>query len=784
MAPILFRFIIIIITISTLSYHQVSAHVGCSSDRIVHSKPIHTNHHIKPKPLSSTKSNSNHHKNILDGRAVDPDPSNTDYENIRITYDTSQLEIDWADYPENRTYFVNDVIPAAFDWLQKVISVRPVDGLLSFDPTCTDTGNRFTTGSNSGKCRDFDEMTCGDTGAVIGEELFNSAEICTTNNANSCSMSEQGGIASDLIIFFTSDPGKEYTNDCASVMGFAAYCEDNSRHRPVAGYINLCRTTINATQVLTWEEAISLIIHEAFHVLGFSSDGFDNFVNENDENRQTVNQDVYQEITLRGSSRFVITLPTVAAYAKEFFGCDTMPGIELEDYNDKGQPTSHWDNRILIYDFMISYIPPAAPYSIFTLAVLHDSGWYQIDFTYAQEPSYGRGQGCSWFKQKCINNNDIVLDDTAFCSESVQYSCSSSYVGKYYCGLAEWNSDLPASQQYFDDSKIGGDNAYPDFCPIFEEYSNGDCRLFGDNNQGTSDDNTNELGGLITGTSKCAIIEGDTNGIGAGCYPQQCFKNSMGEYVGVRITLYRNYYLETFDVLTCWSHESGEKKEFPFDFSKSKNFGFDHIYCPNFDDICYDQNPWICNGHGTIVNGSCVCSPGYMGIDCTIEANQVNRNKYDDTDSISVYQETVCNSGIFAYSESDQNLGILSITINNIDNDTYIEAYFKQAIKNWISLLVEIDPCEVAIKSFVYDDDSGEASILIWYYSSYKTWSEVTEVEEASAFLKLFDDQNGEVVLEDKASEGYHPNNIDSANPHSILLSSAIALICSLLMCI
>ena len=66
----------------------------------------------------------------------------------------------------------------------------------------------------------------------------------------------------------------------------------------------------------------------------------------------------------------------------------------------------------------------------------------------------------------------------------------------------------------------------------------------------------------------------------------------MGEYVGIRLTMYRNYYQETFDVITCWDTDSGEKKDFPFDFTRDKNFSFNHIYCPNFDDICYDQNPW------------------------------------------------------------------------------------------------------------------------------------------------------------------------------------------------
>ena len=140
----------------------------------------------------------------------------------------------------------------------------------------------------------------------------------------------------------------------------------------------------------------------------------------------------------------------------------------------------------------------------------------------------------------------------------------------------------------------------------------------------------------------------------------------------------------------------------------------------------------ICNGHGTIVNGSCVCSPGYMGIDCTIEANQENREKYDDTDSVSIYIEEVCNSGIFAYSISDTNLGILSITIDNIDNDTYIETYFKMAVQNWVSVLVDIDPCDTKINDYDYDGVEGIATISLWYYSSYKTWAEVDAVEETT----------------------------------------------------
>ena len=480
-----------------------------------------------------------------------------------------------------------------------------VDGALTFAVGCAGNGNSHAAGVNNGKCiqpnADWDE--CGDTGAEIPTDMFDEEEICSKqNDASSCettSYPQGSGMANtDLIIYFTGDPDKDNSDNCENVMGFAAYCQTNSRRRPIGGYINLCKSTIDDTEVLTWEEAVSLIIHETFHVLGFSSDGFDNFVYANcDSNcpsRQETDGSVYSlDIAKRGSDRAVITLPTVVEKAREFFDCDSMDGIELENYNQEGEASSHWENRIVMYDFMISYVPPASPYSIFTLAVMGDSGWYEIDWDYAQEPTYGRKQGCDWYNKKCIVNGESI-DETAFCSEYTAYSCSSSYVGKFYCQLSKWNDDLPSENQYFGDSTTGGDNVYPDFCPLFEEYSNGDCRLYGDNNVGTSDTESpaEDLGGLISGTSKCSLIYGSTNGLGASCYPTECIINSVGEYVGTRITTYRNWYLQTFDVMTCWPDENGDAKDFPYTFSSGRNFGFTEIYCPVFEDICFDENPW------------------------------------------------------------------------------------------------------------------------------------------------------------------------------------------------
>jgi len=284
----------------------------------------------------------------------------------------------------------------------------------------------------------------------------------------------------------------------------------------------------------------------------------------------------------------------------------------------------------------------------------------------------------------------------------------------------------------------------------------------GINNIGTSDDNTAALGGLISGNSKCALIKGSTNGVGAGCYPTQCFTDSFGEYVGVRMTIYRNFKLSTFDVITCWNDDANEPKSFPFDFSTTANFGFDTIYCPDISDICYDENPWICNGHGTKLNGECVCSPGYFGRDCTIENTEWNRMQYTSTDSLSVFNQIVCHDGEWIFDEEHHNVGILYIEIDGIDDTYYNDIYFKDAIKNWVGILMDINECDVDLRSYSYHNTVLATNI--YYYSSSKTWTDVNEVESQIVFNKLFASSNNLRVLEKKISDGVHIDNIDSAN--------------------
>merc|ERR1719384_759100 len=78
--------------------------------------------------------------------------------------------------------------------------------------------------------------------------------------------------------------------------------------------------------------------------------------------------------------------PKVREKAQEFFGCDWLPGAELEN-----QPTSgcviigsHWEGRVFMGELMTS--GQFADYiflSEVTLAVFEDSGWYLPDYAMA-----------------------------------------------------------------------------------------------------------------------------------------------------------------------------------------------------------------------------------------------------------------------------------------------------------------------------------------------------------------------------------------------------------------
>lgn len=49
-----------------------------------------------------------------------------------------------------------------------------------------------------------------------------------------------------------------------------------------------------------------------------------------------------------------------------------------------------------------SVVSNKAVYSKFTFSLLYDTGWYDVDFAYAEEIVWGKNQGCDFYTDACL----------------------------------------------------------------------------------------------------------------------------------------------------------------------------------------------------------------------------------------------------------------------------------------------------------------------------------------------------------------------------------------------
>ncbi len=119
---------------------------------------------------------------------------------------------------------------------------------------------------------------------------------------------------------------------------------------------------------------------------GTEADGSDEVV---------ANVDSPPGLKIQGTVRKVVRTPTVVEMGTLHFGCDSFVGMDLEDDGGDGSAGSHWDLRVAMNEYMASRpMGLANVKSAFTLALLHDSGWYAANFAAADALRWGQSAGC------------------------------------------------------------------------------------------------------------------------------------------------------------------------------------------------------------------------------------------------------------------------------------------------------------------------------------------------------------------------------------------------------
>jgi len=379
------------------------------------------------------------------------------------------------------------------------------------------------------------------------------------------------GVPADFVIIFDSR-----TED-SNVVASSRYCSlASGTKRPLVGTTNFNRVMFLEAEgdVILHEKNTYLLFHEMMHTFGFSASMYKYFLSSTGK---TLTGHI-KSITINGGEHTVIDVAPLTEKIRAFHGCSTIPGAILENDGGAGTDDSHFDKKFYLYETMASGSASGKRTSELSLAMLEGSGWYVVNYTYADPYFYGQGVGCNFINGVC-NSTKVAFDE--FCTGSSRGCSSQGHSGGFCASDSKTDGCryvLPSNNYHCEDAD-DVDNAR---LPSVESY------------------------GRDSG-SRC--FTGSLNTKSSTSTTSFCFKYNC---VGTGLTTQLQVILGS-KTATC-------KKEGTL--SVSGYYGT--INCPDPLTFCSTIGkkycPRSCMGRGKCVNNKCQCNAGFKGIDCALRA--------------------------------------------------------------------------------------------------------------------------------------------------------------------
>ena len=303
-------------------------------------------------------------------------------------------------------------------------------------------------------------------------------------------------IPADLIILTKFEEEGEFPQGVlASAMPIVLY---KSTNRPIIGLLTVSRSD-NFYSYNNIKEYFSFVfLHELTHVLGFLESMFYYFP-QGIENILTYKM-------IRGVNRALIKTPKVVERARKYFNCDKLEGLELEDQGGRGSAISHWEQRVLLGEYMGAVIyQEEMAISEFTLAFLEDSGWYKAKYYTGGLFRFGKHKGCKFLEEPCINSNNgkykTDFKNEFFDEDNSWYgSCSTGRQSRTYAITFNYNG-FSAGAIYTADYCPTNGQRYDE---IGNNYFFGSCK-YGSYNYGSYIYYVNDDGGQENGHPNSAL---------------------------------------------------------------------------------------------------------------------------------------------------------------------------------------------------------------------------------------------------------------------------------------
>ena len=96
----------------------------------------------------------------------------------------------------------------------------------------------------------------------------------------------------------------------------------------------------------------------------------------------------------------------------------------MENANQIESLPGHFESVVFGDEIMVANDPLDSRFSVMSLAVAADSGWYDVNFETGDQYSWGYNKGCAILKSKCQRNalNEFCqLTRTTGCSDNFKY---------------------------------------------------------------------------------------------------------------------------------------------------------------------------------------------------------------------------------------------------------------------------------------------------------------------------------------------------------------------------
>lgn len=429
---------------------------------------------------------------------------------IKTIFDSSIKNL-----PYSHQSLINTLVQEAVQYWQNALKVkRSWASTIRLNRQCVKNMVLYNGGSRY--CSDFcsPTTTCGDF--VIPEDHL---EQCyyhdpSTGQFRSSGKAGEGVTNADFILYVAALSSVKCQQ--AKTIAYAAHCQQEIvLDRPVAGYISICPDSVS-TRSHDVTQLLSTMKHEILHALGFSAglyaffrDQFGNPLTPRDPDSNkprnihpiykfyTWSNQVMREVVRygwktaqgrRNKSVNMIVTPAVQREVQRHFNCPTLEGAEVENQGIYGTSITHWEKRLFENEVMTGTYTQNPVVSRVTLALMEDTGWYQVNYNMAEELEWGKNLGCDFVNKSCMEWMDLhpppAQDMHPFCKQirqgMLKTDCTRDRRAVAFCNLVTYSGPLPPEYQYFtatsgvqwsgDYQRLGGAVELADYCPYLQEF--------------------------------------------------------------------------------------------------------------------------------------------------------------------------------------------------------------------------------------------------------------------------------------------------------------------------